>query len=90
MSKEMDIAKKVVDERIAKGEDFSLKEVQDEILSKGGILRVAPTVTIRDYLKNLEEKAVLKYNPSKDNYLVFNGKLEMLLKEHYDASLSKN
>jgi len=41
-------------------------------------------------LKNLEEKAVLKYNPYDNNYIAFNGKLEMLLKEKYDASLDKN
>ena len=85
-----DIARKVIDKRINKGKEFSLNEVQDEILNRGGILRVAPAVTVQDYLKNLEEKAVLKYNPYDNNYIAFNGKLEMLLKEKYDASLDKN
>ena len=79
MSIEMDVAKQIIHERIIEGKDFSLDELEKEIINEGGICRVAPAVTIKDYLKILEEQGAIKYNPYTNNYIVLNGKLEDIL-----------
>lgn len=75
----MDVAKQIVHEKICEAEDFSLDELEKEIIQEGGILRVSPGVTIKDYLKILDEAGAIKYNPHNNNYIVLNGKLEEIL-----------
>lgn len=75
----MGVAKQVIDEKIKDKENFSLDEIEKEIIQQGGILRISPGFTVKDYLIILEEMGVVKYNPYDNNYLVFNGRLEKIL-----------
>ena len=79
MSIEMDVAKQIIHEKICEAKEFSLDELQKEIIQEGGVLRVSPGVTIKDYLNILDEAGVVKYNPHDNSYIVFNGKLEKIL-----------
>jgi len=62
----------VINTRLNKGigERFTQKEICDEILEKGGILRVDVGVTIKDYLECLYGIGLLEINPS-DEELIF-------------------
>lgn len=86
MSIGMDVAKQIIHEKICEAKDFSLDELEKEIVKEGGVLRVSSGVTVKDYLKILDEAGVIKYNPNNDNYIVFNGKLEEIL----SLSIKKN
>ena len=68
MCKPFEIAKTTVNEFIKKEEPFGFEEVQDKILTNGGVLRVAPGVTISDYLEVYEEKKIIFYNNFTDKY----------------------
>lgn len=86
MSIDMNVAKQIIHEKICEAKDFSLDELEKEIVKEGGVLRVSSGVTVKDYLKILDEAGVIKYNPNNDNYIVFNGKLEEIL----SLSIKKN
>ena len=49
-------------------------------------MRITPGVTVRDYLKSREEMGVIKYNPFDKVYIVFNGRLEMILEGVYNKT----
>lgn len=63
MSKSMDIARKTIDDKIAKGESFSYDEIQDEILKNKGILRINSGYTVGEYLTDLEEREIIEFDP---------------------------
>lgn len=86
----MNIAKQVFEEKINKGETFSLEEIGKEAIQRGGNCRVAPGVTFKDYVKVLEEMGVIKFNFYDNNYIIFNGRLEILLENNYNSSFGKN
>ena len=58
----------VINDKIFKNIPFSKKEVCDEILSKGGILRVGICVTIGDYLEKLVENEVISFDMTMERY----------------------
>ncbi len=62
MCKKFDIAKETVNEFVVNRKLFSFDEIQTKIINKGGVLRIAPSITIGDYIKNLEERRILFYN----------------------------
>ena len=68
MCKPFEIAKKVVDDFVAKKEPFSFEEVQDEILKQGGVFRIYVGMTLSDYLDNLEEKEIIYYGGESQKY----------------------
>jgi len=86
----MNIAKQIIDEKISEGKSFSLEEIEKDIIKQGGICRISPGFTTTDYVKVFEEMGVVKLNPYDNNYIVFNGRLEILLENNYNPSLSKN
>lgn len=75
------ISMKVIEDKIREEKDFSLNEINKEIIARGGVLRVASGFTIKDYMETLEKMGVVKYNPFNNNYTLFNGKLEKKLEE---------
>ena len=62
MSKQHDVAKRVVDEKIKSGSYFNYKNLCDEIVDEGGILRVSPGTTIGQYLMFNEELGLHPFN----------------------------
>jgi hypothetical protein len=49
---------------------FTLEEVQNAILSDGGVLRISTGYTINDYLSSLEDEGLIKYDPQDEKFLV--------------------
>jgi len=47
-----DASLKIISENISKG-NFFLKDLEKEILKSGSLMRVAPGVTVKDYLDEL-------------------------------------
>ena len=72
------------------GKSFLLEEIEKDIIKQGGICRISPEFTTTDYVKVLEEMGVVGFNPYDNNYIIFNGRLEILLENNYNPSLSKN
>ena len=64
-----DIAIRVIDNKISKLEDFSLKELKKEIKDKGGVCKVSSDLTIKEYLKLLDEE-IIKYDSTNNIYHV--------------------
>ena len=62
------IAKRVIRDYIQRRESFSFLELQDAIINAGGILRVSPGTTIGEEVNELEERGVIKFNPSSNKY----------------------
>lgn len=93
MSTERNIAKQMFDEKFEEGGEISLDDFIADVEKQGGEKMVASGSTVENYADDLAQKGVLKLNldnPCKKIYRIFNGKLEMLLKESYDASLNTN
>lgn len=68
MCKKFEIAKEVIYAFIDEQKPFTFEEIQDAIINKGGVLRIAPGITIGEYLKNLEEREILFYNTFIDKF----------------------
>lgn len=64
------IARGTVHAFVKQKKKFSLKNVHNEILRRGGILRVSMGVTISEYLNDLENKNIIKYDNQLDEYIV--------------------
>jgi hypothetical protein len=75
------IPMKVIEDKIREERDFSLNEVNREIIARGGVLGVSSGFKIRDYMETLEKMGVVKYNPFNNNYTLFNGELDKKLEE---------
>jgi hypothetical protein len=56
------IAIDCINDKISSGEDFTYVSICDEIVFKGGILRVSIGVTIGMYLKNLVRLKILSFS----------------------------
>jgi len=56
----MRIAFWVVNEFLKKKQEFTMEELEDEIIKRGGIFRIAPNYPIRDFIKELEADGLLK------------------------------
>jgi len=73
---EHQIALRVINSHIDSGKKFTYDQVKDEILKKGGILRISFGVTIRMYLKNLDEIGLLTFDPNVGKYSVVQNALQ--------------
>ena len=56
----MRIAFWVVNEFLKKKREFTMEELEDEIIKRGGIFRIAPNYPVRDFIKELEADGLLK------------------------------
>ena len=68
MCKPFEIAKEIVDDFVARKEPFSLEELRNEILEKGGVFRIYADVTLNDYLESLEEENIIYYGGQSQKY----------------------
>jgi hypothetical protein len=62
MCKEFKKALEVVEQKIRENKDFSFDELQNDIINKGGVLRVSPGHTVGEYISELEEEGILSFN----------------------------
>jgi hypothetical protein len=49
-------------------ESFSMKELERKIKEKGAPMRVAPTLSVRDYLFELQGDGIIVFRPSKNKF----------------------
>lgn len=70
MSIKMDVTRLIVNEKIYESERFSLEELNRDIKIQGGGKKIAPGITVQDYLEKLQEKGLIKYNQSEKMYVV--------------------
>lgn len=68
MNRTFIIAKNVIEEYLEKKEPFTYANLQQTILDRGGILRIAPGVSIGAYLRNLEYRNIIFYNLSTQKF----------------------
>jgi hypothetical protein len=68
MMEEYSIARSVVLDYIFEKKKFKMKELEEEILNKGGLMRVGPAYPVRDYVYLYEERGIIKYNFDKKEY----------------------
>jgi len=68
MCKPFEIAEKTVREYISKEIPFSYNELLSEIIKRGGINRVAPVYSIKDFLEEYIEDRVLFYDNETRQY----------------------
>jgi len=68
MCTQHEIAIDVINNHIFSSEPFSYEEVTEEIVEKGGILRVSIGVTIGMYLKKLVTLKVISFDPNTSTF----------------------
>lgn len=68
MCKSFEIAKKTIDDYLNKGKPFTYNELCDNIINKGGVLRVYSMMTVREYLKELIDDKIIFYNVYNETY----------------------
>jgi len=68
MCSKHDIAKQTVENQINSGKPFSYEEVKDQIISKGGILRVSNGFTLGEFIEKLEDRGIVSYNSGIDKF----------------------
>ena len=73
---EHQIALRVINSHIDSGKKFTYEQVREDILNRGGILRISIGVTIRMYLKNLDEIGLLTFDPKEGEYSVVQNALQ--------------
>jgi hypothetical protein len=62
MCKLTDLTHKLVINYVNKHKQFSLKDIEKYVFNNGGIARLGPNYTIKDYLQNLMIRDNLDYN----------------------------
>ncbi|MFW6247100.1 MAG: hypothetical protein ACOC22_02915 [bacterium] len=70
MSKEHTIALKVIKEKIKNNKSFSFDELQDEIIERGGILRISPGYSVGEYVIGLEEDGIIEFDPDSKKFKI--------------------
>ena len=83
MCKTFQIAKDTVKEFIQRKEPFYYHDLQQEIINRNGVLRIAPGVSIASYLRNLERRNIIFYNQLLDKF-DFVEFVEELQEERFD------
>ncbi|MCK9595581.1 hypothetical protein M0R19_00120 [Candidatus Pacearchaeota archaeon] len=63
-----EIAKDILSSKINKKKSFTLESLSQEIIDKGGLLRIGSGLTIKQSLGELVYSGVLKYDNSKRIY----------------------
>jgi len=71
MCKAYENTKKVINEYIRNKKEFSLNELKNAIINNNGVLRVASTVTLKEYLEFL---VYLNLISQKDDKFIVNKK----------------
>jgi hypothetical protein len=70
MCQEHLIAKSIINQRITNNVEFSYNDIVKSILDNGGILRTSSGTTVGNYLSQLEDFGVIKFNPKSSNFRV--------------------
>lgn len=68
MCKPFRIARETVMEYVENERKFEYEEIQREIISRGGVLRVAPGVSIYDYLTKLQDRNLIYFSRTSNKY----------------------
>ena len=68
MCQEHSTALEVVKSKLREKQDFSFEELQNDILNKGGVLRIAPGFTVGEYVTELEEDGFIEFDPAKGQF----------------------
>lgn len=71
MGKQHDIALSVVKHHLLNKNSFTYSEIQQEIIECGGILRIGVGFTLGEYLTELEEDNLIKFNSVTSKFDVF-------------------
>ena len=75
MCTEHKIAFNVIKEYLESKKEFSFKELQNEIVKRGGILRVSAGYSIGKYILELEEDGLIEFNSRSKTYQVHENQL---------------
>lgn len=70
MSIKMNVTRMILNEKIKEEETFSLDSLIKEINLQGGSENIFEGLTIKDYLKTLQEMGILSYNYLNNSYTV--------------------
>jgi hypothetical protein len=70
MSIKMNVTRMILNEKIKEEETFSLDSLIKEINLQGGSESIFEGLTIKDYLKTLQEMGILSYNYLNNSYTV--------------------
>lgn len=62
------VIKKFINDKI--NENFTYNQLQDEVVSNGGIMRITYRYPVSEYLEVLEEDGFLEYEKKSDTYKV--------------------
>ena len=68
MAKDGEIALKMVNNQITNKKEFSFKELQSDILSAGGSLRISPCFSVGEYILELEMDGIIQFNSVKGKF----------------------
>jgi DNA-directed RNA polymerase delta subunit len=71
MENQHDIALSVVKHHLLNKNSFTYSEIQQEVLECGGILRIGINFTLGEYITELEEDNLIKFNPVTTKYDVY-------------------
>lgn len=65
MHREHIIARGTVHAFLKQRENFTYEQVRNEIIRRGGIMRISMGVTIWEYLKDFEKSGIIKFDGNK-------------------------
>lgn len=83
-----EIAVEIVERFIERGEIFSWDELQDYVIENGGILYVAPGMTLGQYMDYKEEKDIVYYNGKYRKWGVTKTLLKKIEEKQFEFSLN--
>ena len=84
MAKSCDICNNTIIDQINSKVNFTYSEIANKIIENGGVLRLAPTYTLYEYVKELEEAKIIFFNSymePKGSYQVFEDGFKKAKKE---------
>jgi hypothetical protein len=70
MCKLFDIPREVVFDFVSRKHKFEYNELTQVIIQKGGVLRVSPNRSVKEYLLGFVEDGILKYGNNHEEYVV--------------------
>lgn len=76
MSIRMHVTRMILNEKIKEEKNFSLDSLIKEINSQGGSENISEGMTLKDYLKTLQEMGILSYNYLDNSYTVINNSIK--------------
>lgn len=69
------IAKEITCNYVLHKKNFTLEELNKEILDKGGLLRINPGITIKETLGSFVDMGILKYDLNNYQYIRLKSKI---------------